>query len=168
MSNTMIMRLIKQNNSNGFVNQGRCVQWGNMENDVFVCQRIPEPKEMMINLSFQSMEIAGKSYTSMEQLCYHLVSDKQCRYQDIYGRMVIDANERFPCFDSFDALHENRFYHHLFMMEDNKLWYIYYGDDKPEQIKIIEDAAMIESSVWRKLLSWHFVEDKQEVIITEL
>lgn len=63
---------------------------------------------------------AGKHYESLSQLTTlgtkeYRCKDAQCywigREKDIYGREVLHVSERFPIFDSYDALYDHRYFH---------------------------------------------------------
>lgn len=91
-------------------------------------------------------DAAGKHYFSIRQLCAE--SDEQgvwCR--DTYGRRVFCVRERFPCFDSYDYLNENRFYRWWFIREGNVLTRIHVTDGQGG-IFVTEDVAELENNCW--------------------
>lgn len=56
-------------------------------------------------------------------------------YRDTYGRRVLYFRERFPCFDSYDRIHENRHYHWYAIDCGDTVTLVYTQDEKPgEQV----------------------------------
>lgn len=92
---------------------------------------------------------AGKTYHNWQQLC---VSEDESGHfcKDIYGRSVLALWERFPCFDSYDYLYENRYYRWFFLQENGKLTRIFYTDERKE-IHITEDVCNLESKCWEQM-----------------
>jgi len=58
-------------------------------------------------------------------------------YRDIHGRMVIHLSERFPCFDVYDRLYENRYYHYYYVKCEEGIAEVYTADDRDE-VKVTE------------------------------
>ena len=56
--------------------------------------------------------------------------------------------ERFPCFDSFDAMYEHRFYHWYFLREGDSLTRVYY-EDEDDEVCVTEDVENLEYNCWR-------------------
>lgn len=52
-------------------------------------------------------------------------------YRDLYGRQVLHLRERFPCFDVYDRLNEDRYYHWYAIRHENGITLVYTQDDKP-------------------------------------
>jgi hypothetical protein len=52
-------------------------------------------------------------------------------YRDIYGQKVLYFRERFPCFDAYDRLHENRYYHWYAICHEGGVTLVYTQDEKP-------------------------------------
>lgn len=96
---------------------------------------------------------AGRSYLSMSQLAERRKEPGSCWHLDCYGRKVLEIAERFPCFDSFDALHESRYYRWFFLRENGALTRVY-ATDARSTIYVTEDAAFLENAAW-KLLEEH-------------
>lgn len=48
---------------------------------------------------------------------------------DVYGRAVLHVSERFPTFDSWDALYEDRYYHWYYIRHQGGLTMVYTADD---------------------------------------
>jgi hypothetical protein len=59
-------------------------------------------------------------------------------YRDVYGRRVLYFRERFPCFDVYDRMHENRYYHWYVILHDGGVALVYTEDEKPG-VKVHED-----------------------------
>lgn len=53
------------------------------------------------------------------------------QYRDVYDRRVLYFRERFPCFDSYDRLYENRYYHWYAIEDSGKVTLVYTEDEKP-------------------------------------
>lgn len=170
MKQKMIMRLTKEPNT-GFVNEGRFVEWGIFDGEQFVLRRRPEPVKKTCDLYQGPFWAAGKEYRSLRQLWAYEISNGEYRtvkYIDCYKRTVIDACERFPCFDSYDYASENRYYHNCFIMDNNQLSYIYFSDNRRNKVTVIDDLDMIPGNVWRRLVSWELVENKDVVCLESL
>lgn len=52
-------------------------------------------------------------------------------YRDVYGRRVLYFRERFPCFDVYDRMHENRYYHWYVIRHKGGVTIVYVEDEKP-------------------------------------
>ena len=52
-------------------------------------------------------------------------------YRDTYGRQVLYFRERFPCFDEFDRMYENRYYHWYVIRHKGGVTIVYVEDEKP-------------------------------------
>ena len=83
---------------------------------------------------------AGKPYLAVSQLKAKEEGElngvlyrgfKVPQYRDVHGRRVLYFRERFPCFDSYDRLHENRYYHWYAIESDGKVTLVYTEDEKP-------------------------------------
>ncbi len=83
---------------------------------------------------------AGKIYLTPTQLKTHKDGEldgvlyrgyKVPVYRDCHGRRVLYFRERFPCFDSYDRLHENRYYHWYAIENVGKVTLVYTEDEKP-------------------------------------
>lgn len=98
---------------------------------------------------------AGKLYRNLHQLSPQDVLDGVD--VDVYGRQVLCYRERFPCFDSYDYLHEHRYYRWFFLKENGKLTRIYTADESG-WIHITEDAENIESKCVELMKRFDWVE----------
>lgn len=91
---------------------------------------------------------AGKQYRSLQQLTATEIG--KYHYRDIYGRDVIALRELFPCFDSYDYLHENRYYRWFFLRDDQKLTMVYYADTR-DTLEVTEDVAQLRPWQWEHI-----------------
>lgn len=112
--------------------------------------KVREPEETKAEYAYPgSFTAAGKKYTSWKQLC--VTTDESGFFaRDIYGREVFCMRERFPCFDSYDYLYENRYYRWFFLREGNKLTRVYYTDER-DVIHVTEDVRNLESKCWTEM-----------------
>lgn len=83
---------------------------------------------------------AGKVYLSLAQLRAKKLDEQEGvlyrgykipAYRDSYGRRVLYFRERFPCFDSYDSIHENRYYHWYAILHEGGVALVYTEDEKP-------------------------------------
>lgn len=92
---------------------------------------------------------AGRKYISLRQLTAEAEEGSSwCR--DCYGREVFCVKERFPCFDSYDYLHENRHYRWFFLRENGKLTRVHYADGQ-NSIYVTEDVLYLETNCWDEI-----------------
>ena len=83
---------------------------------------------------------AGKFYWNVKQLTHRQIGEYQSEwcfrpnpiYEDIHGRKVIALRERFPCFDTSDFLHEDRYYRWYYIKHDDGIALVYTVDGKIE------------------------------------
>ena len=92
---------------------------------------------------------AGRIYPGWKALCFKL-DESGYLATDIYGREVFCIMERFPCFDSYDYAHENRYYWWLFIKEKGKLTRIYHADGT-HKIQVTEDVRNLEDKCWQQM-----------------
>lgn len=100
------------------------------------------------------ISVAGKEYKSIRELSSQRIEEQYlCR--DIHGREVFEYKERFPCFDSFDYLHENRYFRWFYILDGDRLFCLYCADDRDE-LEITEDVRRIKEGAWKKMkeLDW--------------
>ena len=124
------------------------VRWISRETDSDGNPRgIREPEEKNTVYPYPgSFMAAGKTYRNWRQLCVE--EDKSGHFcKDIYGREVLALWERFPCFDSYDYLYENRYFRWFFLRENGKLTRIFYTDEQ-DKIHITEDVRKLENKCW--------------------
>jgi len=92
---------------------------------------------------------AGRWYPGIKALTVKQIGNTTY-YSDIYGRQVLNFNERFPCFDSYDYLYEDRYYRWFYLLTDGKLTEIYYRDDTQE-VKVTDDVREVRVGHWRSI-----------------
>lgn len=125
-------------------NATRRIEWVSQETDTNgepVSVRIPEEssRKLLKDLPFVA---GGKTYANWRLLCVDLDEDR-IRGKDVYGREVLCVTERFPCFDSYDYLHENRYFRWFLIRQGNTLTRVFCQDDNPE-VHVTEDVANLE------------------------
>ncbi len=92
---------------------------------------------------------AGKLYAGEEELrAIPVPGYGGAWYKDCYGRMVLYMEERFPCFDFYDYLNEDRYYRWFLICRGRRLTRIYMEDERPE-IYVTEDVTYLEEECWR-------------------
>ena len=64
-------------------------------------------------------------------------------YTDCHGRTVISLSERFPCFDSYDYLYENRHYRWWLIIQPESITRVY-AEDGRGKIYVTEDVLDLE------------------------
>ena len=97
---------------------------------------------------------AGKWYASLKLLTVKTdANGLWCR--DVYGREVLAVRERFPCFDSEDFLHEDRYYRWFLLREGGKLTRVYHTDERPT-VTVTEDVRDLEPYCWEMVQREHF------------
>lgn len=83
---------------------------------------------------------AGKPYLTTAQLTTRKDGEqdgilyrgyKVPAHRDLYGRRVLCFRERFPCFDEYDRMHENRYYRWYAILHDEGVTLVYTEDEKP-------------------------------------
>lgn len=110
--------------------------------------RAPQERTQVFSI-YDGFEAAGRQYKHFGELTKKKLSDNLAR--DRYGREVFMCWERFPCFDSFDAMYENRFYRWYFLREGDRLTRVYYADEDDE-IYVTEDVENLEHNCWDEML----------------
>ncbi|MBR5287046.1 MAG: hypothetical protein IKU34_00455 [Clostridia bacterium] len=95
---------------------------------------------------------AGKEYYSEKQLTMLRVHLLENIYRDCYGRRVLLIDERYPTFDSYDALYEDRYYHHYYIETPEGFTHVRTADDQPE-IPVWE-GIKAEDFIWNNK-TWH-------------
>ena len=77
-----------------------------------------------------AFEAAGKEYQRLSQLVVVESPKGAPWFQDIYGREGLHLTERFPCFDSYDYMYEDRYFHDLFICEKDRLTHLLVTDEE--------------------------------------
>ena len=92
---------------------------------------------------------AGREYEKLNQLTA-AVKEEPYLYEDIYGREWAYVSERYPCFDSYDYLNEDRYYHWYVCREGDSMWVVY-RDDGGHGVTVMQDPERIDYTC-RKIL----------------
>ena len=96
--------------------------------------------------------LAGKYYRNLN----HFLRTQAGEWgEDAYGRTVFCTKERYPCFDSFDALYEDRYFRWYFIREGNSLSQLFVADDR-NTIYVTEDLGNIERWAWERMKATGF------------
>ena len=133
-----------------FVPSSIGVEWVSKQLDAEgkpVCVRKPEQEKSKF-LVEQGFFAAGKAYRNIQQLTVQKVDDYLCK--DTYGREVLCFRERFPCFDSYDYLYEDRYFRWFFIRERDSVTMVYTEDTRPE-IQVTEDIRQIPRKWWETI-----------------
>ncbi len=103
---------------------------------------IREPREETVVYDDDRGFLAGGLwYSRWSQL--ELMDLRDGSFKDCYGNTVFTARERFPVFDSYDAIHENRYYRWWLFVTDGQLTRIYREDGSPK-VYVTTDVAALE------------------------
>lgn len=132
------------------------IQWVSTEQDAAgnpVAVRIPEESTKTFRAS-NTFTAMSKEYQTPEQLCAQRVAPPYL-FLDIYGRYVFYRTERFPCFDVYDSLYENRYYRWFYILGEQEITRVQYADTE-EKIFVTEDVANIEDDSWEDLCELDF------------
>lgn len=131
-----------------FVDTTMQVWWASREtgpDGAPLCSRRPQEATAAFSSS-QGFTAAGKHYSGIQEL-HADRNDLSNPCLDIYGRRVLCFSERFPCFDSYDYLYENRHYRWFYLCDGEKLTLIYCADGRPT-VKVTEDVAAVPVKWW--------------------
>lgn len=105
---------------------------------------IREPEERDVEFAYPgTFTAAGKRYSSWQELCHVMKDEYGHSCQDIYGREVFALRERYPCFDVYDRMYENRYYRWFYIREGDTLTCVY-RDDGRNIIRVTEDVAAMK------------------------
>ena len=110
-------------------------------------ERFPTPKKTTYPL-LTGFIAGGKYYTRISQLTAQDVKPGLCR--DVHGREVICLKERFPCFDSYDYLYENRYYRWFYIRSGDRLACVYYADQR-QNMEVTEDVKKLPERCWKAI-----------------
>jgi len=98
---------------------------------------------------------AGKCYLNWKQLCGEEEQEGLCT--DVYGREVLYYKERFPCFDSFDYLHEHRYFRWFLLRENGGLTRVHVADESG-WINVTENVVNLEYQCTKMLKNYGWIE----------
>ena len=110
--------------------------------------RNPEPVTVKGNL-LDEIRAAGKLYHHYRDIAISRMAENGL-WADCFGRQVLCFKERFPCFDSYDYLHENRYYRWCLIREGDKLTVVAYADTQ-KWVEVTEDAAKVNAAWWEEI-----------------
>ena len=79
--------------------------------------------------SKDSFHAAGRTYRHWMELLADSKNGNEGVTQDRYGRQLVYYFERFPCFDSFDYLYEDRYFRWFYIWYNGSWTQIYVSDD---------------------------------------
>ena len=95
---------------------------------------------------------AGKKYYFERQLTMVRIHPKEHIYKDCYGRRVLLIHERYPTFDSYDALYEDRYFHHYYIETPEGFTHVRTADDQddiPVWEGVTAEDFIRENKTWR-------------------
>ena len=102
--------------------------------------------------------LAGKYYRNLN----HFLRTQAGEWgEDIYGRTVFCTKERYPCFDSFDALYEDRYFRWFFIRQGNSLSQLFVADDR-NTVYVTEDLGNIQRWAWERMKATGFCQKPGE------
>ena len=145
MKERATMMLVSQRMSAVYVSYSYGIRWKNPDGSL----RTPEESKKTF-LYPGVFWAAGRPYTSIKQLCAKELDEHGHICRDIYGREVFAEWERFPCFDSYDYLYENRYYRWFFIRSDDQLTLVHYTDER-NKIEITEDVKKLPDRCWKAI-----------------
>lgn len=131
------------------ISAGKRVEWVSEQTDEEgnpVTVRVPQEHTTQYSKT-KPFSMAGKIYPNLNSFLRKRENDWG---EDLYGRQVLCLLERFPCFDSYDYMHEDRYYRWYFIREGNTLSCLY-SSDGMETIRVTEDVANLEGKTWREM-----------------
>lgn len=118
-------------------------------------EKIRVPEETVTEYDVKAgFEAAGKKYQSIKELVADL-DERNTKSQDVYGREVLYLTERFPCFDSWDYLYENRYCRWFFLKGGDTLTRVYYKD-QDKKVFVTTDVQHVEEWCWKKMAEMEF------------
>lgn len=102
--------------------------------------------------------MAGKTYQDVN----HFLRSQDGEWgEDVYGRPVLCTKEKYPCFDSYDFLYENRYFRWFFIREGNSVSQLFFADDR-DKIYVTEDIHNIEGWAWGRMKATGFCQPQKE------
>ena len=116
--------------------------------------RVPEQRDRSTHILLP-FRIGNLHYPHISCLFYRREPDSPC-FVDIYGRKVFHYSERFPCFDSYDYLHDHRRFHWFFIRQEDRLIRLCYADSS-NILHISTDVAVIEEKCWSAMTEAGFL-----------
>ena len=118
------------------------------ENGTPLRARTPEPRTGTMPES--AFTAGGKTYGALRQLTCRQEDEGGPWVLDRYGRAVLTAAERFPCFDSSDYLYEKRYFRWFLLCEDGKFTCVYHTDGT-DTVTVTEDVLDLDEPCWKAM-----------------
>lgn len=78
------------------------------------------------------------------------------QFRDIYGRKVFYIAERFPAYDYYDRVYDDRFQRYYYLFVKGKLTQISFADSS-DHFYVTEDVGEVETSQWTKLKQQYWI-----------
>lgn len=125
------------------------IQWVSLETDRDGNPvRVRDPEETTtIYRRNDELTVAGKTYPNFQSFLKHQEGQWG---EDLYGRKVFCIRKKFPCFDSYDYLHEDRYFRWCFLRNGNSLTRVFSTDER-DKIYVSEDLRHVESWAWEQM-----------------
>lgn len=157
--NSWRARVTKKANTH-FVETDRLIDWVSRKTDShgnpLYC-RTPKPKVHKF-LKFPIFFAAGMPYIFLKELTIFAIDKENDLYRDIFGRRVLLVTERFPCFDSYDFLYDNRYYRWYYLTHRGRLTCVY-SEDGHLLIEVTEDVQVIKERAWKAMVRAGLIQD---------
>ena len=139
------MMLVKQSKSKVYVSFDYGICWKQPDGS------IREPEEVRKTFPYPGVfQAGGRPYLSINQLCAEKLDEYGHICRDVYGREVFAEWERFPCFDSYDYRHENRYYRWFYIRVGDQLAGVHYTDQQ-QIIEVTEDVKKLPDRCWKAI-----------------
>ena len=139
------MMLVSESNSKVYVSYDYGIRWKNPDGS------IRTPEEAKRKFPYPGVFLAGgRPYTSIKQLCAEKLDEYGHVCRDVYGREVFAEWERFPCFDSYDYLYENRYYRWFYIRSGDSLTCVYYTDEQ-HTVEVTDDVKKMPQRCWKAI-----------------
>lgn len=145
MKERAAMVLVKQSLSEVYVSYDYTIRWKSPDGSL----RTPEESKKTF-LYPGVFWAGGRPYASIHQLCAEKLDEEGHACRDVYGREVFAQWERFPCFDSYDYLYENRYYRWFYIRNNDQLTCVYYTDER-NKIEVTEDVKKLPRRCWEAI-----------------
>ena len=136
------------------------VEWVSLETDEKGNPVVILPQEEHSYQSIKSLpfSLAGKRYRNYK----HFLRKQDGEWgEDAYGRKVLCTREKYPCFDSYDLMHENRYFRWYFIREGNSLSQLFVADDR-NTIYITENVQNVEGWSWGRMKATGFCQPPKQ------
>lgn len=105
----------------------------------------------------KSFTAGGKTYRNESQLTMLRIHFFENIFLDCFGRKVILVDERYPCFDEFDRMHEDRYFHHYYIKTNDGYAHVRTADD--------QDEIVVNGPISEEALIWHLGTWNQKLLV---